>query len=585
MTDGRKGPKVTHVEEATPRSRRERRADGTRARLGELLVALSVLDEDDLITALADQAGTGRRIGDILVERRLVSAVDIVRALAQRYGVEFVDLDDRVVDPSIATLVKEAVARRHQVLPIEADDTRVIVAMVDPGNIFALDDLRSLTGREPVPLIADAGQLADAIDRIWGAGDNEEILRLAREEVEEDESALEAEILSATDDAPVIQFVNQLITRAINDRVSDLHLEPSRQGDVRVRFRIDGVLVDVMRVPKSLRAKLTSRIKIMANINIAEKRLAQDGRMSVAAAGKSVSIRVVTLPTPHGEAVVMRILEESTGLLALAQLGFHPGAMAKYDAIYRRPWGAILVTGPTGSGKSTTLYATLAEINDPGRNIVTVEDPIEYQLDGIKQIQLNPKAGMSFPVALRSILRADPDVVLVGEIRDVETARIATEAALTGHLMLSSLHTNTAASAPMRLVDMGIEPFLVTSTIIGVVGQRLARRLCDRCKEAYEPSRDEVMESFGEAGLPPDTALYRPVGCLRCSQTGYRGRIAIQEVLPVTDELHPLILGRASAGQIEAAAVASGMVTMREDGLRKAVDGLTSVHEVFRAIG
>jgi type IV pilus assembly protein PilB len=367
--------------------------------------------------------------------------------------------------------------------------------------------------------------------------------------------------------------------------VSDLHLEPSRLGDVRVRFRIDGVLVDVMRVPKALRAKLTSRIKIMANINIAEKRLAQDGRMSVSAGGKSVSIRVVTLPTPHGEAVVMRILEESTGLIELAHLGFDPAARAKYDAIYRRPWGAILVTGPTGSGKSTTLYATLAEINDPGRNIVTVEDPIEYQLDGIKQVQLNPKAGMSFPVALRSILRADPDVVLVGEIRDVETARIATEAALTGHLMLSSLHTNTAASAPMRLVDMGIEPFLVTSTVIGVVGQRLARRLCERCKEAYEPSAEEVAESFGDAGLAKGARLYRPIGCLRCSQTGYRGRIAIQEVLPVTDELHPLILGRASAAQVEAAAVAAGMVTMREDGLRKAVDGLTSVHEVFRAIG
>jgi type IV pilus assembly protein PilB len=352
-----------------------------------------------------------------------------------------------------------------------------------------------------------------------------------------------------------------------------------------VRFRIDGVLADVMRVPKTLRAKLTSRIKIMANINIAEKRIAQDGRMTVVAAGTSVSIRVVTLPTPHGEAVVMRILEESTGLLALDQLGFQPDARKRYEAIFRRPWGAILVTGPTGSGKSTTLYATIAEINDPGRNIVTVEDPIEYELDGIKQIQLNIKAGMSFPVALRSILRADPDVVLVGEIRDVETARIATEAALTGHLMLSSLHTNTAASAPMRLVDMGIEPFLVTSTVIGVVGQRLARRLCDRCKEAYEPSAEEINDAFGGKGLPGDGPLYRSVGCVRCSQTGYRGRIAIQEVLPISDELHPLILGRAAASQIEAAAIEAGMVTMREDGLHKVVAGLTSVNEVFRAIG
>lgn len=353
--------------------------------------------------------------------------------------------------------------------------------MAEPANVFALDDIRAMTGREPVPLLAIGSQIDEALGKVFGARDNEEMLRLAHEEIEDEPT--ETELRAGAEDAPVIQFVNQLITRAITERASDLHVEPSRDGDVRVRFRVDGVLMDATSVPRGLQAKLTSRIKIMANIDIAEKRVAQDGGMSVTVAGRTVAIRVVTLPTPHGEAVIMRMLEESTGLLTLDELGFATEARHRYESVFRRPWGAILVTGPTGSAKSTTLYATLAEINDPGRNIVTVEDPIEYHLDGIKQVQLNPRAGMTFPAALRSILRADPDVVLVGEIRDVDTARLATEAALTGHLMLSSLHTNTAASAPMRLIDMGIEPFLVTSTVTGVVGQRLARRLCDRCKE------------------------------------------------------------------------------------------------------
>jgi len=554
-----------------------------RARIGELLLGEGLVTREELAAALEAQEQRGGRLGSLLVAKGIVTERQIGEVLAFNAGVPYVDLEERTIDPSVLCGIKEQFARRHCVIPIAVEDDTLTLAMADPTNVFTIDDVRSITCLDVRPVLADSHQIEHAIDRVWGDGNDEEILRIAEEELEAEEEL--ANLREVADDAPVIQFVNQLLARALNERASDLHLEPNPRN-VRVRFRIDGVLTDVMTIPLSLQPSVPSRLKLMGNLDIAERRIAQDGRLSIKAANRTASVRMVTLPTPNGEALILRILEETNALLDLDELGFSPSSRKAYEDAMRRPWGAILVTGPTGSGKSTTLYATLAELNDEERNIVTVEDPIEYQLDGIKQVQLNNKAGMNFATALRAILRSDPDVILVGEIRDLETAKIAIEAALTGHLMLSTLHTNDAASAPMRLVDMGVEPFLVTSTLTCVVAQRLARRLCDRCKEPYEPSALELHEVFGDQWrfeLPQK--LYQPVGCVPCSGTGYRGRIAIQEVLSVSEEMSQLILERATSGLLQELAIEQGMVTMREDGLLKAATGVTSVREVLRAVG
>lgn len=552
-------------------------------RLGDMLVERGLVTPLQLEIALAEQVRTSERLGTILVNQGVLGEVDLVRVLAEHFGLEFVDLDERNIDPTAAQLVKESFARYHQLLPVGFEDEKLLVAMVNPTDVFSLDDVRSVTGLEIHPLMAEGGQLVRAIDRVWGAADADEaILRLEQEQVEEEpeESVTQA---VAAEDAPVIQFVNQVITRAVNERASDIHFDPTER-EMRVRFRIDGVLHEIMRLPRTAQASVVSRVKIMAEINIAERRVPQDGRMSLSVNGRAMSLRVVTLPTAYGEAVVIRLLEETEGLRTLADLGMSPEAMAVFEKSFRRPWGSILVTGPTGSGKSTTLYATLAELNDPSRNIITVEDPIEYRLAGVKQVQVNRKAGLTFASALRSILRADPDVVLVGEVRDVETARIAIEAALTGHLVLTTLHTNDAASTSARLVDMGVEPFMVTSAINCIVAQRLARRLCERCKEPFELLEDDLLE----VGLGFDLSnatFFRPVGCKRCSGTGYRGRLAIHEVMEMTDEVAHLVVAQAIPGDLEAVAVKQGMVTMRDDGLRKAASGETSLEEVMRSIG
>jgi type IV pilus assembly protein PilB len=398
-----------------------------------------------------------------------------------------------------------------------------------------------------------------------------------------------ATAVSGVEDAPVVRFVTQLLARAVGERASDVHMEPTG-GALRVRFRVDGLLRDDMTVPRSLQANVVSRIKLMSEIDIGDRRAPQDGRCTVEVGDRSVDLRVVSFPTTNGEALVLRLLDKSGVLQRISELGFRPETLAQYEESYRKPSGTILVTGPTGSGKSTTLYATLCEINEPYRNIITVEDPVEYAVDGVKQVQVNRRAGLTFASVLRSMLRADPDVVMVGEIRDQETARIAVEAALTGHLVLSSLHTKTAASAPARLIDMGVEPFLVTSAVECVVGQRLARRLCDRCKEPYRPAEDDLARAgWIVAGLPAiagdaEPKLHRPVGCARCGHTGYSGRFAIQEVLTVTEEVARLVMDRSTATEVEALAVEQGMVPMRMDGLQKAVDGMTSLEELVRVV-
>ncbi|HEX6597105.1 MAG TPA: GspE/PulE family protein, partial [Acidimicrobiales bacterium] len=387
-------------------------------------------------------------------------------------------------------------------------------------------------------------------------------------------------------DAPVVQFVNELLRRAVSERASDVHLEPWDR-ELRIRFRVDGVLHDVMAVPQSIRSSVVSRLKIMGELDIAERRMPQDGRVTLVVDAREVDLRMVTLPTTQGEALVVRILDRSTGLLDIAELGFRPETLDRYRSCYRRPWGAVLVTGPTGSGKSTTLYAALSELHDPMRNIVTVEDPVEYHMSGIKQLQVNRKAGLTFAGALRSIMRADPDVLLIGEIRDRETATIAVEAALTGHMVLSTLHANDAASTPARLLDMGVEPFLVTSALSGVLAQRLVRRLCDACKEPYTPDRreleiagwdEELQESVGGA------RYHRAVGCNKCARSGYRGRFAIHEVMPLNEELAHLILGHASSEEVRDLAVRQGMITLRREGLARVALGNTTFEELLRVV-
>ena len=498
-------------------------------------------------------------------------------------NLESLDLADQLIDPVVASLVPESLARRYVVVPVAMQaDGSVVVAMSDPGNVIALDDLRRVTGRNIVRVAADRDQIISAIDRFLR--DDEVLESLAGElrGTDEDEQMLAA-MSAVVDDAPIVRFVNALITQAVQDRASDIHIEP-QERDVRIRYRVDGVLHEVTTQNRRIVAGVVSRLKIMADLDIAERRMPQDGRLTMRAGGKNVDVRLSTLPTVYGEKVVMRILDKTSVLLELADLGFLPDNFVRYERSYRKPYGMILVTGPTGSGKSTTLYATLNVINRPEVNIVTVEDPVEYRLPGINQVQVNPKAGLTFSSALRSILRQDPDVVLLGEMRDPETAKIGMEAALTGHLVLSTLHTNDAPSAVTRLAEMGIDPFLVASSVEVVLAQRLARRLCARCKEPFHPTPSELLAW----GIPFDGAdvpvLFRPKGCSACANTGYRGRLALHEVLPVTEEIERLIVMRAPSNEIAKYAQNQGMRSLRQDGLAKVQAGDTTIDEVARVV-
>jgi type IV pilus assembly protein PilB len=500
-------------------------------------------------------------------------------------GLEFVDLTERAIDATVASLIPEGLARRYQALPISWDDDVLVVAMADPSNVLAVDDIRALTGAQVRCVVATSAQIRETIDRFHRL--DSEVDDLASQAADEltDKDEL-ANVSAVVEDAPIVKFVNLLITQAVADRASDIHVEPAER-DLRIRFRIDGVLHEVMRSPKAIQAGVISRLKVMSDINIAERRIPQDGRMSLTVGGKPIDLRVATLPTVHGEKVVMRILDKNQALLSLEDQGFLPDTLERYERSFRKPYGTVLVTGPTGSGKSTTLYATLNVLNEVQRNIITIEDPVEYRLAGINQIQVNPKAGLTFASALRSILRADPDVLLVGEIRDRETAIIGIEAALTGHLVLTTLHTNDAASTPMRLLEMGVEPFLVTSALDVVLAQRLARRLCDRCKEPYQPSEEELlsarwaMETIDIGDWP---TLYRAVGCSACGRTGYRGRFALHEVMPISEEIERLIIERRSVEDLSKVAQMEGMIPLRQDGLRKAAMGMTSIEEIFRVV-
>jgi len=555
-------------------------------RLGTLLVAGGLLSQEALEQALIARSVRGQSLTRILIDDELVTEPDLVATLAAHLKLEYVDLADYPVDAAAARLISDSMARRYLALPIGWIEGRLIVAMADPSNVFAVDDIRTVTGAELRIAVATSSSILEAITKHHRVmSDAENVSAEAASSFEPDVQL--ASIREVNQESPIVKLVNLLISQAIADRASDIHVEPG-EHDLRVRFRIDGVLHDVMRPPKNIQSGIVSRLKVMADINIAERRVPQDGRINTVINGRAVDLRVATLPTVHGEKVVMRVLDKSTALLRLTDLGFLPENMARYEESYMKPYGTILVTGPTGSGKSTTLYATLNIVNDETKNVITVEDPVEYQLPGINQVQVNVKAGLTFAAALRSILRSDPDVVLVGEIRDRETAVIAVEAALTGHLVLSTLHTNDAASTPSRLVEMGVEPFLVGSSIDCIVAQRLARRLCARCKQAYRPERAELtavgwdFERLG--GLDPDFHVFRAKGCGACGGTGYYGRFAVHEVLQVTEEVERLIVERGHTDEIRKVAIAQGMLTLRQAGMVEVAQGMTSIEEILRVI-
>jgi type IV pilus assembly protein PilB len=553
--------------------------------LDQLLLARGLISEEQLTEAMEIAQQRGRSLGRVLIELGYVTEGGLVAILAEQLGLEFMDLAEASLDASAVGLVPEATARRHSCIPVRIEDNRLILAMADPANVVAVDDIRALTKRDVRTVVSTKADVLGAINRYYRLDSAAESLaEEAAAEHDAEQKTLDEAISSAgAEDAPIIKLVNLLITQAINDRASDIHVEP-QEREVLVRYRVDGVLHEVMRPPKSVQAGITSRLKIMADINIAERRIPQDGRISLSLQGKQIDIRMATLPTVHGEKIVMRILDKSSVMLELSDLGFLPGNYERFEKSFIKPYGEILVTGPTGSGKSTTLYATLNILNKPDRNIITVEDPVEYRLPGVNQVQTNNKAGLTFATALRSILRADPDIVLIGEIRDRETAQISTEAALTGHLVLSTLHTNDAPSAMTRLVEMGIEPYMVGSALDCVQAQRLARNLCDKCMEAYTPTEEELRAShfpLRDEKLPD---LFKAVGCTTCGGTGYKGRMALHEVMPITEEIEKLTVEGASSEVIKKVAIEQGMLTLREDGLEKVRAGLTSIQEILRVV-
>ncbi|MFO7960128.1 MAG: ATPase, T2SS/T4P/T4SS family, partial [Nitriliruptoraceae bacterium] len=501
--------------------------------LGHILVDRGLLTLEQLQQAETEQQDSGHTLGRVLVSRRIVTEKDLVAALATQIGMGFVDLAEADVDPRATTMVSEKIMRRHNLLPIGFEDGKLVVAMSDPSNVVAMDDVRTITKMEVKTVVATKDDVVNAVTKY--ASMSEDIESIADGLVGDGDDGELAELEAITEDAPIVKFVNVLITQAVADGASDIHIEPGER-ELRVRYRIDGVLHEVMKSPRSIQNGVISRLKIMADVDIAERRIPQDGRIGLTVHGKQIDLRFSTLPTVYGEKVVMRILDKTSVMLSLDDLGFLDHNLKRFEEAYRKPYGMILVTGPTGSGKSTTLYATLNVVNQEGVNIITTEDPVEYRLGGISQVQVNNKVGLSFASALRSILRQDPDIVLVGEMRDRETAQIGVEAALTGHLVLSTLHTNDAPSAVTRLTEMGIEPFLVGSAVDCVLAQRLARRVCPRCVEMVRPEA----EMLKAAGFSDDIVEERPevpraVGCSSCSQTGYRGRLAIHEVMTVTE--------------------------------------------------
>jgi type IV pilus assembly protein PilB len=547
----------------------------------DVLVALGFVGTEQVEEAVAESRLRGKPPERILLDRNLIDARQLSRAIAERYGLDHVDLTVYPVDMAAANLLSISSARRYQAVPIGyVEPQTLLVAMADPANVLAADDIKMATGLQCKLIVADAADIEALLSRVNSlqSAVTEAVLGDERDAADENPDPLGA-LHASADDAPVVKLVYSILGQAVNEGVSDIHFEPEEE-DMRVRFRVDGVLHEAAHVPRRMVSAVVSRIKIMSELDIAERRIPQDGRVGVTVDGSRVDLRVTTLPTQRGEGATVRILDTRNAMRSLDQLGMSDQAREPFEFAVRRPYGAVLVTGPTGSGKSTTLYAALAALNSIEKNVITIEDPVEYQMEGINQINVNPKAGLTFASGLRSILRADPDVIMVGEIRDSDTARIGIEAALTGHLVLSTIHTNDAPGTITRLAKMGIESFLTASAVDCIVAQRLARTLCQHCKRRAVVSST----SLAEAGFRTNTGIeaYEPVGCARCGNSGYRGRVGLYSVMRMTERIKDMTVNRASQADISNVARQEGMATLREDGLDKARAGLTSFDEVVR---
>ncbi len=554
--------------------------------IGEILVAQGRLDPEKLLQAQRlQQDEPGTRIGELLLRLGMVTALDIAQTLAVQLNLPLMATTDYPEFPVLEERVSTRFLRETQSLPVAEDETRVVVAMADPRDTYTIDAFRVLTGRIVEVRVAARDEFEAAFERLYGTG------RTAMGQIVENIESVDVQdfdddvqhLKDLASEAPVIRLVGLIIRRALETRASDIHIEPF-ENRLIVRYRVDGVMHEVESPPRRLSAAVISRVKIMANLDIAERRLPQDGRIKLRILGKEIDLRVSTVPTMHGESVVMRILDKGGVPLDFTSLGFEPDLLEKFNEILLRPHGILLVTGPTGSGKTTTLYTALSKLNQPDVKILTVEDPVEYQMEGINQIQVKPQIDLTFANALRSIVRQDPDVIMIGEIRDLETAQIAVQSALTGHLVLSTLHTNDAASSVNRLLDMGMQDYLLTSTLIGIQAQRLVRTLCRECRRAYrvlpEVAAETGLSRFVEAGS--EVNVFEPVGCEACAHTGFIGRVAIMEIMPMSDGLRSLVMHHANSGELQKQAVAEGMMTMYEHGLRKVLAGTTTLEEVLR---
>lgn len=545
--------------------------------LQDSLVRSKLLSEEQIKVAAQEGRKNGKSLIKSILEKNLVDENSLISFLEKEMDIPRVDLSSYLVDQKIVKLLPHAVADKYKVIPLFKVGDVLTIAMVDPFDIRALDEVRAKTRCDVEPMVAGMRDIEQAINQYYGmAGTVADLVK----NIGPEEKTSRLRVKEAVnEEAPITKLVNLLILRAVSEKASDVHVEPTNK-EVRVRYRVDGVMHDVSSAPIYLHSAIITRIKVMANMDIAETRVPQDGRFELKTAGKNVDMRVSSYPTIYGEAIVMRLLDKSSVLIGLEDIGFSESNLKIFEELIQRPYGIILVTGPTGSGKTTTLYATLNKIVDAEKNIMTIEDPVEYELYGIRQAQVNVKAGMEFAGALRSMLRQDPDVILVGEIRDSETARVAIQAALTGHLVFSTLHTNDAAGALNRLVDMGVETFLVTSSVAATIAQRLVRTICPHCKISYEPDK-ELLSKFN---LPEgkDYKFYRGKGCKSCKDTGYRGRVSIFEILKVDDNIRSLVMKKASTAEVKKAAIAAGMRVMRQDGVEKMLKGITTAEEVMR---
>ena len=545
----------------------------------DLLIKKGIITEGQINKAKEEAMKTGMTTEKALEKLGFISEVDIAVVYADSLGIPFIDLSDYLIDPEVIKLVPEAVANKYKAVPLFKIGNSLTVAMADPEDIAALDEIRIKSKFDIVePVLSTPDMIQGVIDQYYGAiGSAEELVKgMTKEKMDASAKSVKG-LAGAAEEAPVIKLVNLIILQAVKDKASDVHIEPA-DDKVLIRFRIDGILHEVQQIPKHLQSALASRVKVMAKMDIAEIRNPQDGRIQLKMESKSLDLRVSTFPTMHGENIVMRILDKSSVILGLKELGFSSKDLVEFDKLVRRPNGIVLVTGPTGSGKTTTLYAALSAINSIEKNIITIEDPVEYEIPLIRQTQVNPRAGLTFANGLRSILRQDPDIIMVGEIRDKETADIAIQASLTGHLVLSTLHTNDAASSLTRLVDMGVEPFLIASSVIGILAQRLVRVVCPKCKEKYIPS-DEIIKDLG---LSQKIELFRGKGCMHCRNTGFTGRLGIFELLSVTEEIKNMVTAKRSANEIKKKALEQGMRVLRDDGMEKVKSGVTTAEEVLR---